>query len=91
MIKKLTIKILFSDHHEECLRKILTIDDKTEISVIMANHLFSRLTAPRVGTTYYVTDDTKGGPVHVYCNCSKKCGEEILYGNTGFGKILYSI
>ncbi|XP_076087264.1 uncharacterized protein LOC143057759 [Mytilus galloprovincialis] len=76
------------DHHEECLRKILTIDDKTEISVIMANHLFSRLTAPRVGTTYYVTNDTKREPVHVYCNCSKKCGEEILYSNTGFGSEL---
>ncbi|CAG2255200.1 unnamed protein product [Mytilus edulis] len=76
------------DHHEECLRKILTIDNETEISVIMANHLFSRLTAPRVGTTYYVTNDTKGGPVHVYCNCSKTCGEEIMYGNTGFGSEL---
>ncbi|CAG2187487.1 unnamed protein product [Mytilus edulis] len=40
------------DHHEECLRKILTIDNETEISVIMANHLFSRLTAPRV-VNYY--------------------------------------
>lgn len=76
------------DYHEECLRKIRTIDNETEISVIMANHLFSRLTAPSVGTTYFVTNDTKRRPVHVYCNCSKTCGEEILYGNTGFGSEL---
>ncbi|CAC5407031.1 unnamed protein product [Mytilus coruscus] len=76
--------ISISDYHESCLQAVLRLQNKGHISVIMANHLFSRLTA-NFGRNHFVTNEKRSQLDLITCPCSRNCGEEIIYDNIGIG------
>ncbi|CAC5407025.1 unnamed protein product [Mytilus coruscus] len=72
------------DYHESCLQAVLRLQNDGHIRVIMANHLFSRLTA-NFGRNHFVTNQKRSKLDLVTCPCSRNCGEEIMYDNIGIG------
>ncbi|XP_052087577.1 uncharacterized protein LOC127724598 [Mytilus californianus] len=72
------------DYHESCLQAVLRLQNEGHISVIMSNHLFSRLTA-NFGRNHFVTNKKLSKWDLVTCPCSRNCGEEIVYDNIGIG------
>ncbi|CAC5407029.1 unnamed protein product [Mytilus coruscus] len=63
---------------------VLRLQNEGYISVIMANHMFSRLTA-NFGRNNFVTYEKLSKFDLVTCPCSRNCGEEIMYDNIGIG------
>ncbi|XP_052101641.1 uncharacterized protein LOC127735501 isoform X2 [Mytilus californianus] len=86
------------DFHERCLQKIFVNEDDEDDDVneelyeivIMANHLFSRLTMPRIsnsarfGSHFSVLNDDRSRNIHRMCPCDM-CKEKIPYHNSGIG------
>ncbi|XP_063403076.1 uncharacterized protein LOC134687047 [Mytilus trossulus] len=72
------------DYHESRLQAVLRLQNQGHISVIMVNHLFSRLTA-NFGRNHFVTNKKTSKLDLVTCPCSRNCGEEIIYDNIGIG------
>ncbi|XP_063407308.1 uncharacterized protein LOC134691045 isoform X1 [Mytilus trossulus] len=89
------------DFHELCLQKLFTNDDdeddevneELKVTVLLANHLLSRLTMPRLstsarfGTHFFVANDYRSKDFYRRCPCGM-CGEKIPYQNSGLGSEL---
>lgn len=75
--------LLKKEHHERCLRTILTTSKEEKITAILANHLFSRLAVNTPSNTYYVSSDY--GDKYVCCPCSYSCRDKMWYGDYGIG------
>ena len=79
--------IYISGFHEKCLGKILEVDKEDKITVLLANHLFSKM-AGALGKQYLVTNDHHRK--FYTCPCeSQRCREEIEYGSSGIGRFMY--
>lgn len=79
--------IYITEHHERCLRSVLETNEERKITVLLANHLFSRLVATTPGNTYFITNDHF--KKFELCPCADQCGDKIWYGNSGIGKIVF--
>ncbi|XP_071140713.1 uncharacterized protein [Mytilus edulis] len=77
------IYIFVTEYHEQCLRSVLETSDERKITVLLANHLLSRLIATSPGHTYCITDDHWWQ--YELCPCDEQCGDKIWYGNSGIG------
>ncbi|CAG2198132.1 unnamed protein product [Mytilus edulis] len=90
------------DFHESCLQKVFVNDEDDDVeeelyeTVILANHLFSRLTMPRIsnsakfGSYFSVLNDDRSRNIHRMCPCDM-CIEKISFHNSGIGseKLFY--
>ncbi|CAC5360017.1 unnamed protein product [Mytilus coruscus] len=86
------------DFHERCLQKIFVneddedddVDEELYETAILANHLFSRLTMPRIsnsarfGSHFSILNDDRSRNIHRMCPCDM-CKEKIPYHNSGIG------
>ncbi|VDI22853.1 Hypothetical predicted protein [Mytilus galloprovincialis] len=75
--------LIDKEYHEQCLRSVLETSDERKITVLLANHLLSRLIATSPGHTYCITDDHWWQ--YELCPCDEQCGDKIWYGNSGIG------
>ncbi|XP_071150834.1 uncharacterized protein [Mytilus edulis] len=86
------------DFHERCIQKIFVngddedddVNEELYETVILANHLFSRLTMPRIsnsakfGSYFSVLNVDKSRNIHRMCPCDM-CKEKIPFHNSGIG------
>ncbi|CAG2204459.1 unnamed protein product [Mytilus edulis] len=85
-ILQFAIESFVREHHERCLRSVLETNEERKITVLLANHLFSRLVATTPGNTYFITNDHF--KKFELCPCADQCGDKIWYGNSGIGSEL---
>lgn len=78
---ELLIRYLMNDEIQEALSQTKECSDETELTVLLAFHLFSQLST----SPYFIIDNRKANQPKV-CPCRKRHGR-IIYGDTSIGNV----
>ncbi|XP_076084938.1 uncharacterized protein LOC143055658 [Mytilus galloprovincialis] len=81
MTLELLVKFLLNEEIQEGLSRTKECDDETELTVLLAFHLFSQLST----SPYFTIDNRKANQIKV-CPCRKRHGQ-IVYGDTSIGNL----
>ncbi|XP_063403959.1 uncharacterized protein LOC134687515 isoform X2 [Mytilus trossulus] len=81
MTLELLVKFLLNEEIQEGLSRTKECDDETELTVLLAFHLFSQLST----SPYFTIDNRKANQIKV-CPCGKRHGQ-IVYGDTSIGNL----